>query len=491
MSRSLPQTIHLQNEDDTVSFARDLTGILRPGDTVLLEGPLGSGKTFLARHIIQHRLAKVGRYEEVPSPSFTLVQTYDDGESEILHADLYRLNSVDEHSELGLAEAFDSAICLIEWPDRLGDFAPPDSLKLSLAQAARPDGRMLTMDCKTGAWDDRLRGVGTGGESTVERFLSKGNWKNAARRPLAGDASNRRYERLAKRDGETAVLMIAPPPSDEGIETFVSIAKHLKNLGLSAPAILQSDVAAGYLLLEDLGDQLYARYAADYPDKEDVIYEAAVDALIELHRHAPPSEIGVYDTSMLAERAALSVKWYARQSEGCAFSIELEELFAAIPARSSVLALRDFHSENLLWLPERTGVQRVGLLDFQDALACHPAYDLVSLTKDARRDLREGLEASLISRFLDRTGHDHDEFLSAFSLYGAQRNLRILGVFARLASRDAKPGYLKLIPRVWRHLQKDLAHPKLALLRELVMSTLPEPSGEHLAELERSCPPNL
>ena len=490
MPTGISKTLDLRSEEDTLRFAQALARTLRPGDTILLEGQLGSGKTFLARHIIQTRLAFSGRQEDVPSPSFTLVQTYDDGESEIVHADLYRLNGIGDCIELGLEDAFGTAICLIEWPDRLGAFAPVGSLVLRLAQGPGSNQRILTIECATDAWNDRLALLAFPPETSVDQFLDAGDWAGTSRISLAGDASNRRYERLVRASGETAVLMIAPPTSGEDVRPFLQIGGHLEQLGLSAPRVLQADVGAGYLLLEDLGDQLYARYAAKHPDEERRIYEAAVDALVFLHRHEPPENVGDYDIPLLVERAALSVEWYGKNGAGCHFSEELEERFSAQSDRTAVLALRDFHAENLIWLPDRSGVRRVGLLDFQDALACHPAYDLVSLTKDARRDLGDGLEDVLIRRYLESTGRDHGAFLSSCSLYGAQRNLRILGVFARLAKRDGKSGYLKLVPRVWRHLLTSLADPKLEALRALVLKALPEPTEAYLAHLERSCHPN-
>ena len=487
MSPNFSKTIHLENERETIRFASAIAELLKPGDTILLEGELGTGKTFLARHIIQHRLAAIGRYEDVPSPSFTLVQTYDVGEIEIVHADLYRLERAGASVELGLEEVFETAICLIEWPDRLGELTPPGSLTLRLIQGPGPDQRELTLESPNCAWNARLRSILPDHMHSAEQFLSETPWDCAVRQPLAGDASNRRYERLTVDGEESVILMIAPPSSGEDVRPFISIARHLTALGLSAPRVLKADVEGGFLLLEDLGDRVYASYSAEYPQNERMIYEEAVDALVALHQQPPPSTVGAYDIPMLIERAALPVRWYLGQSVDCSFAAELEDLFEGVSGKSSVLALRDFHAENLLWLPERTGIERVGLLDFQDALACHPVYDLVSLAKDARRDLGEGLEELLTRRFLERSGHDHTRFRLAYSLYGAQRNLRILGVFARLAKRDGKLGYLKLIPRVWRHLENCLDHPRLERLRKLVMEILPQPTERYLADLESSC----
>lgn len=302
----------------------------------------------------------------------------------------------------------------------------------------------------------------------VARFLAEAGWADAERAPLAGDASNRAYQRVRDGDGRGAVLMIAPPERGEDTRPFVAVAEHLRRLGLSAPEIYAGDTEHGLLLIEDLGDDLFARIARDRPEIEPPVYDAAVDVLVHLHRTPPPDFAAGYDRAMLVERAELARIWYARHDQDSAFSAEIDTLFAETGDREEVLALRDYHAENLLWLPDRNGVARVGLLDFQDALRGHRAYDLVSLVEDARRDLAPGLANRLVDRYVRESGVEGDAFTRAMALYGAQRNLRILGVFARLARRDGKPGYLKLIPRVWGHLMHDLSHPALQRLRTLV-----------------------
>lgn len=320
----------------------------------------------------------------------------------------------------------------------------------------------------------------------IAGFLGRTGWGGAKRVSLAGDASNRRYERLS--DGEkTAVLMIAPPETGEDIEPFTLVAEHLGAVGLSAPEILAGEATAGLLLIEDLGDDLYARVADDQPGLEPEIYRAAVDVLVYLHDQPAPSWAKPYDAHRLINLAGLAFEWYADSHFPVAVQTELRRLFGDTRELTDVLVLRDYHAENLLWLPQRDGIARTGLLDFQDAMAGHRAYDLVSLVEDARRDLVPDLGGSLVDHYLTRTGLPADEFRRAFALLGAQRNLRILGVFARLAIRDGKPGYLGLVPRVWGNLLNDLAHPTLARLSELVLSELPQPDAEQINRLTARC----
>lgn len=329
--------------------------------------------------------------------------------------------------------------------------------------------------------------------AVIAAFLSASGWTDAEARPLAGDASHRRYLRLTRPDGSRAVLMDAPAERGEDVRPFVRIARHLAGLGLSAPAILAGDEAAGLLLLEDLGDSLFARLLERSPDMERPLYEAATDLLVSLHRHAPPAGLAAYTPARMADLACLALDWYrpgATGSESAArdrFHAETETVLANLPDLDSVLIQRDYHAENLLWLPERHGVARVGLLDFQDAMRGHPAYDLVSVLQDARRDVTPALARAMIARYVAATGTDPARFATACACLGAQRNLRILGVFARLCLRDGKAQYVDLIPRVWAHLIQDLRHPALAPLAALVAAELPAPTPQILSRLKSRC----
>ncbi len=328
-------------------------------------------------------------------------------------------------------------------------------------------------------------------DGLIRAFMDRAGWAAARRAPLAGDASNRRYERLTDPDrGHTAVLMDAPAERGEDVRPFVRIARHLRAIGLSAPEILARDDRHGLLLIEDLGDALFARVIPSQPRLETTLYEAATDVLIALHRADLPPLVP-YDTARMTGLAALAFAKYRLGIAGdtcgetrfrAAFAPVLDSIAPAKP----VLIQRDYHAENLLWLPDRQGVARVGLLDFQDAMAGHPAYDLVSLLQDARRDVPQPIETAMIDRYLDRSGLDRAAFETAYAVLGAQRNLRILGVFARLGRDYGKPHYVDLIPRVWALLMRDLAHPALAPVAPLLRDALPPPDPANLQRLRPS-----
>jgi len=334
----------------------------------------------------------------------------------------------------------------------------------------------------------------TARDTAIAAFLSASGWDGALRRPLAGDASNRRYERLHDPKRGAAVLMDAPPDRGEDVRPFVQIGAHLTGLGLSAPRVIAADETTGLLLLEDLGDDLFARVLTRDPGAEPALYEAATDVLIRLAQSAPPVGVAEYDAAHMGEAASLAISWYRKALSGDApadleqeFQAEVQAICQAHCGGPRSLALRDFHAENLIWLPDRAGQARVGLLDFQDATTVHPAYDLVSLLEDARRGVPEALSDAMTQRFIDATGYDAADFLRARATLSAQRNLRILGVFARLGLRDGKPHYLAFVPRVWNLLQRDLRHPDLAPLRASVTRHLPEPTASNLEGLHARC----
>ncbi|MBY6066297.1 phosphotransferase [Leisingera aquaemixtae] len=325
--------------------------------------------------------------------------------------------------------------------------------------------------------------------SLRETFLSEtayASWQSA---PLAGDASNRRYERLTGSAGETVVLMDAPPEKGEDVRPFIRIAEYLRAQGLSAPEVLAKDVEHGFLLLEDLGDDLYARVIEREPTLERELYEAATDALVALHQ-APMPELAPYGPRLMAEMAGLALSKYRDGIHGghdpelqSRFENQFEDILRETVKGDPVLVQRDYHAENLLWLPDRDGVARVGLLDFQDARAGHPAYDLVSLLQDARRDVPAGIEMQMISRYITAAGADESGFRTAYTVLGVQRNLRILGVFARLSLDYGKPHYVDLIPRVWDHFIRGLDHSALAPVAGLLRDSLPAPTPENLDKL--------
>lgn len=353
----------------------------------------------------------------------------------------------------------------------------------------------------------------------INEFLKSAGWHEAERRALAADASARSYERISH-GGRKAVLMNAPSEPNEvrsgkpsgysavahlavDCVPFVSVAKTLRAWGYSAPEIIAEDTQAGLILLEDLGDQLFARLLSSGQTtvSEDVLYSAAVDLLDDLHTRKVPAalsapdggsyEIARYDQPALSIEVELVVDWFlpafaghrvddeTRRTYTQAWKNVLKKLNEVTSGSTSdVLVLRDYHAENLIWLPEREGHAKLGLLDFQDALTGSPAYDLVSLLQDARRDVSPDLEKSMLERYisaakLSRPDFDEETFRLSYALLGAQRNAKIVGIFMRLWQRDGKPVYLNHLPRVWRYLTADLKHPALEELRDWFDQMIP------------------
>ena len=318
-------------------------------------------------------------------------------------------------------------------------------------------------------------------QKSIGAFLDGHGWGRADRRPLANDASFRRYERL-QRDGDRALLMDAPPPRED-VRPFMTVAALLHRLGLSAPAVHAADVEAGLLLLEDLGDETYTRVLGQGGD-ETALYALAVDVLIALHQRFDEAadEIPPYDDTRLLDEAALLVDWYLPAVRGGELAkdarAEYLDLWRAVfgVARGvpATLVLRDYHVDNLMHLSDRPGVQACGLLDFQDAVIGPRAYDLVSLLEDARRDVPSDLARRMQARYLDAfPALDREAFMASYAVLGAQRSAKILGIFTRLDRRDGKPVYLEHIPRVWRWLEQDLDHPTLAAVKDWLERELP------------------
>ncbi len=304
-------------------------------------------------------------------------------------------------------------------------------------------------------------------------FLAGAGWDDARRRPLAGDASFRRYERLSLGD-RRAVLMDAPPPHED-VGAFHRVESLLLSLGLSAPQALAVDRAGGFMLLEDLGDRTFTRALAEGAD-ERALYELAVDVLVHLHAKADAAALAAaplpaYDDQRLLEEALLLTDWYlpalsGRETPPAARDAYVAAWRAVFPLARRVppsLVLRDYHVDNLMVLPERSGIAGCGLLDFQDAVIGPRSYDLVSLLEDARRDLAEELVAAMLARYFAAFPEiDPAVFRASYAILGAQRNAKIIGIFTRLSRRDGKDRYLRHIPRVWRLLEGDLAAPELA-----------------------------
>jgi len=303
----------------------------------------------------------------------------------------------------------------------------------------------------------------------AHEFLARNGWQGAEVEPLAGDASFRRYFRV--KDGDrSAVLMDAPPPHED-VRPFVAVAEWLEMLGLSAPEILARDVESGLLLLADLGSSRLRETLDEDPARELELYELATDVLVHLHRHPPMQGLKPHGLEQWLEELTLFTEWYC-PAVGVSVDVEAyrkawTEVLAPVAddGLGPVAVLRDYHAENVMLVEGRSGVQHFGLLDFQDALAGHPAYDLASVLEDARRDVDPRIERAMIDRYVTATGRGA-EFERAYWALAAQRNTRILGVFTRLWKRDSKPGYRRFQPRMWGLLERDLAQPGLEPVRQ-------------------------
>jgi tRNA threonylcarbamoyl adenosine modification protein YjeE len=487
-------TVALADEEATRALMVDIAAALEPGDLLTLSGDLGAGKSTFARAMIRHLAGD--QTVEVPSPTFTLMQAYELPRFALVHADLYRLTGPGELAELGFEDIAPGAVTLLEWPDRAAGFLPADRLDIALTLSPQqsPSFRNARIT-GYGAFAPRAERI-----ATIRAFLARSGFAEASRQYVQGDASTRAYERLTLA-GASYFLMNSPkrpdgPPVRDGkpysaiahlaenVTPFVAMAQALRARGLSAPAIFAADRAAGLLVIEDLGRELMV--TGDPPAPIEVRYEVAADLLATLHR-APlpdvlPVEPGVeyalprYDLEALLIEAELLVDWYLPRLDaklpGAKRDSYVElwrQALAPVFEAPATWVLRDYHSPNLLWLPQRAGVARIGLIDFQDAVVGPAAYDLASLLQDARVDVPEMMEIALLSRYTRarRTADasfDAPAFAKTYATLAAQRASKILGIFARLDARDGKPQYLRHLPRVWGYLQRSLAHPALALL---------------------------
>ena len=281
--------------------------------------------------------------------------------------------------------------------------------------------------------------------------------------------------------------MDAPVETCGPLDPFIRTTRFLETAGLSAPAIHCADKGSGFLLLEDFGDGLVSRVVADRPELEVGIYEVAIDILVKLLTLEPGTGFAEYSADAQSEIAADALWWYHHgatggerpEAAGDEFRRVIGDMVSTLDT-GQVFIHRDYHAENLIWLPDRTGVRRLGVVDHQDGSLGHPSYDLVSILEDARRDIPAELREKLIRRYVRASGRSEDELHRELAISGAQRNLRIIGVFARLALRDGKPGYVDLIPRVWGHLERDLSHPAVSALAQLVERQLPPPRPDLL-----------
>ena len=442
----------------------------------------------------------------MPSPTFTLVQSYDLPRFTFVHADLYRLGGAGDIAELGLDDVADAVVAM-EWPERAGSELPADRIDITLALGGTDESEERTVYLVGhGAAAARVDRLGA-----LMGFLDEAGFAGAPRTRIAGDASTRSYERLVH-DGKTLVLMNAPPRPDgppvkrglpysaiahlaEDAKPFVAVAKALRQYGLSTPKIVAADYDAGLMVLEDLGAELIV--AGDPPAPVPERYERATDVLVALHAQAPPAVLPVaphvdyrmptYDLDAFLIEAELLLDWYLPY-RGTAASAEARALFLSLwrdalrPGLDApqTWVLRDFHSPNLLWLADREGLAQIGILDFQDAVRGPAAYDVASLLQDARVDVGEDLETALFGRYVRgrreaEADFDVDAFARIYATLAVQRATKVLGIFARLDRRDGKPQYLRHLPRIYAYLRRALTHPALAGLDNWYLGHVPPP----------------
>lgn len=492
---ALDLRLTLDDEKATVALAEDLAAILRPRDVVALVGDLGAGKSTFARAVLR-ALADDDRLE-VPSPTFTLVQSYDLPRFPVAHYDLYRLSDGSELDELGFDEAIAEGAALVEWPDRGEERLPATMLVVAIGPGEGPDERVVRLTGPEAAWGQRLTRT-----LEIRAFLETAGSPRGHRRHLQGDASSRSYERVHDEAGSTVLMNHPPEPDDEagrarvaaraaaklaeGPRPFLALGLALAERGISVPEILAHDLDAGLMLLEDLGSEFCVAGAPPLPIPDR--YRAAVELLAHLHGMALPETVDdgdggtyalpAYDRANFEAEVSVFLDWGVPHLLGRPASAEERASFLALwaPLFDEILAgprtwcLRDYHSPNILWLEERAGPARIGLLDFQDTILGHPAYDVVSIAQDARVDVAPALEAELVGTYVAARraadpGFDEAAYRRAHAILAAQRNTRILGVFARLKHRDGKPHYLAHMPRLWDYLDRVFAEPVLRGLK--------------------------
>jgi len=503
--------LYLNNEIETQRLAKCLAPFLTLSDLVALCGELGAGKTTFARSLIRF-LANQPELT-ITSPTYLLLQEYEGKSCLLVHADLYRLISQDELTEIGFSEIIENAITIVEWPERCQGLIENATvvIKFNMENTNHDLSRVASLTAET----ILLSNIFT--QYHILKLLEDSTWRNASRELIAGDASGRRYERITN-ELNSAVLMIVPltKPNQniranktyreiaklsDSLDTFVAISNGLLTYGFSAPKILKHDLQNGLILTEDLGSEPI--FNSDGPIIER--YKEAVRFLGKLHKLNPPQEIQnydgtnyqipKYDTEALLIEAELFIDWYIPNLTDYQISIEQRANFLDIwkgllePLQSEPhgWTLRDFHSPNILWLQERLGVKRIGLIDIQDTVWGHPAYDLASLLQDARIPISNEIELDLYElyiklKFKNDANFDAKIFSKAYATYALQRITKILGIFVRLKLRDNKPEYLKFIPQLIFYLNRNISHPDLFEYRKWLNMNCPSLLNENIGE---------
>lgn len=481
----------LGDETATARLGEDIAMALKAGDVLALSGDLGAGKSTLARALI--RALADDEALDVPSPTFTLVQSYD-ARVPVHHFDLYRLSSAAELDELGFDEALAAGAVLVEWPDRAEGSLPASTVLVVLEH--RGDGRLARLSGDGVAIERVARSL------AMRDFLAGYGWGQARRRHLTGDASARSYETVTLEGHAQRILMNSPelalgPPVRDGksyaeiahiartVAAFVAVDHALAERGVSVPEIHAQDLDRGFLLIGHLGSGNFLD-AEGKPVAER--YAAAAELLAMMHGRKWPCRLeavpGVFhdvppfDRDAMMIEAELLVDWYvptvtgkpASEAMRDGYRQEWNALISRLGGRETTLMLRDFHSPNIIWRGERQGHDRLGIIDFQDALVGPTAYDLASLAFDARVTVPPEIEQATLDAYVAARhaagAFDEETFRETYAIMAAQRNSKILGIFVRLDRRDGKPAYLKHLPRIRDYLRRALSHPALAALRD-------------------------
>ena len=493
-----PLSIICPDETSTLRFAETLALAMRRGDCVWLDGDLGAGKTTLARAII--RTMAGDEFLEVPSPTFTIMQTYEDMHvGQLAHLDLYRIEDGAELDELGLDEILTEGSALIEWPEKGASSLSAPSFTVSLSQGDEDDSRVIEVSGEAQALSRVARSI------ALREYLDDHGHKESRRQHLTGDASSRAYETVHREDSSHVILMNAPaqpdgPPIRDGkpyskianlaedMSAFAGMAYMLEEQGFRVPKIYDLDLDEGILLIEDLG-------SGEIIDENrlpiEARYMASMETLAALHSKTWHDEVKLpngkthcvppFSKEAMLIEVELLIDWYFEwktgrapsNSERAEFQDIWSQLIDKVLLSEQSIVLRDYHSPNIIWIDDAEGTNRTGLIDFQDGLMGPSSYDVASIAQDARVDVSVQLETELLDHYCKlRSPFDEQAFRSAYAIMAAQRVTKVLGIFVRLSKRDGKDAYLAHLPRMEDYLTRSLAHPTLARYREWVNTVL-------------------
>ena len=477
-----------ESEEETSRFGADISLALKVGDFIALSGELGTGKSFLARSIVR-ALAQDPELE-VPSPTYTICQEYQTAPP-VSHYDLYRLSDINELDELGWQEALETGIAIMEWPEQVFETLPPEAVLIRIVDEGDTNRKFdISGNSSLIARIER--------SLNIREFIERSPFAGTARTAFAADASARNYE-LVHYEGHVHYLMDAPktpdgPPTKNGlsyskiahlaedVSAFVAIAVEMKQKGFSTPTIFSHDLDQGLVLIENLGDEkIVDDHRVPIKDR----YLASIELLAEMHTKNFDRQISIdkahqhtvhaYDKDVILAETDLLLEWYVPEfsslpisnAQAKAFTEIWSELSRKLDRAETSLVLRDYHSPNIIWRGDKTGPDRIGIIDFQDALIGPSAYDVASLAQDARVDVSAELEQALLDHYLllrneNTNGFDRKGFKEAYAIMAAQRATKILGIFVRLKKRDNKPEYMMHLPRIQEYLRRSLRHETLA-----------------------------